>query len=116
MQQGSKESTSSKNCSQCQSPRVHNLEPALKTTVTIEIDSEQPIPDGITDVLADRAYGYCHNVAGVRCEVTARLSSDTGSPGLDGKDAGGEGACVAEGAAVGGDVPWNIGRANWSDA
>lgn len=69
----------------------------MKTLITVTIDHDQPIPDGITNAIEDRAYGWLHNKAGVRCSVSATVSTAVGTSSLDGKDAGSEGTRVAQG-------------------
>lgn len=45
----------------------------MKTIITIEIDHREKLPDDLTDVLADRAYGFIHAKGSSCGDVTAKV-------------------------------------------
>lgn len=47
----------------------------MRTTVIVEIEHSKPLPEGVTDALADRAYQFAHarGQMGLRAEVVARM-------------------------------------------
>ena len=44
----------------------------MKTLIQVEIEHSKPLPESVTDALAERAYTLLHNKS-VACNVTARL-------------------------------------------
>jgi hypothetical protein len=44
----------------------------VKTVIQVEIEHDKPLPEGLTDVLAERAYTWSFNKA-VPCDVSACL-------------------------------------------
>lgn len=45
----------------------------MKTIIQVEIDHKEPLPQGITDALADRAYQFVHAKGGSTGDVVAKL-------------------------------------------
>lgn len=47
----------------------------MRTTILLEIDSDKPLPDGATDIVAQRIYQWA-GTKSIRCgDVTARILS-----------------------------------------